>query len=149
DDGSRMGCGLSKGYGCTYESARQQAKAAQAVLTNYAFWFAVNRFRSGLEWNERELAAGKEPNPFECLILDEAHLAETILANHLSVKLYEKEIKELARADTPQNGESIFLWRKWASELLPDIDLMCESGKADLSIKRKKVGYRDIHLVRK
>jgi Rad3-related DNA helicase len=64
--GPHEGCNLAGDLGCVYESARWEAKNAQAIITNYSYWVRANKFGpQGLCLMQPESI---EPvNPFELI----------------------------------------------------------------------------------
>lgn len=117
-DGAHMGCPFIKGKGCEYERAKQAARNADLVVTNYAYWLNVNDKAAGLERTERE-AEVEGDNPFDLLILDEAGRAADILSSYLSTRVYEKEIERYT--DAEKFGDDIEEWKALASTALPEL----------------------------
>lgn len=101
-DGKRAGCGLKAT--CSYECARLDAKEANLLVSNYAYWLRARR--AALEYTDKEVDNGLEPNPIECLILDEVHNAPEELAGYMSCRLYEKELREILGLN-PEHGEEL------------------------------------------
>jgi Rad3-related DNA helicase len=160
DDGQRMGCSLKgRDGGCHYEEERNSARRSDFVVTNYAYWFAVNRFRRfgpGLELVDKE--TGEVRNPFECLVLDEAHAAPDQLSNFLNCSISEKEINELMEMARPEIGEDVGGWEigedvggwaKWAQGRVAKVESLLAERQADLLVTRAKAVSRDIEIVRK
>jgi Rad3-related DNA helicase len=96
-------CSLKKDGGCLYYDAITQAKYANIVVSNYAFWLTVGRHRD-------DNPIGK----FDNLILDEAHTAPEWLSRFCQVKLDRNEIKQLIGLDLPPVNEGVEVWSAWA-----------------------------------
>lgn len=143
DDGSRMGCSMVRGNGCQYEETRNFARRSQVVLTNYAFGLTVHSKGQGLM-----LPADKGGRPFDCLILDEAHLAPNIVRSFLGVLITEKECRELVGAE-PVRGEDLVSWIGWANEHLNQVAAEYQVRKAELSVRTKKAVRRDVDIVKR
>lgn len=105
---SGLRCSL-KDAGCDYYDAVREAKRANLVVTNYAFWMTINRYRKSDD--EEEGGLGK----FDLLILDEGHHAPDELSGFLSVELEAMEIESVMQTHLPDAGYSMDDWRQWAS----------------------------------
>lgn len=104
--GGYAGCRYKGTLGCDYESARDSACNADLDVTNYAYWVKSNQWGIGLERGEDE---GK--NPFDLLVLDEAHLAFEALAAALRVTLRESSLITLGVQYDKDSEEPAY----WAS----------------------------------
>ncbi len=98
--------------GCHYFDAVREAKRSKLVVTNYAFWMAIHKYGEGME-------------PFDLLILDEAHHAEKELCSFLHIDLKEADIESLlgeVAPDTDKQKEWVswarVQWGKIATELI-------------------------------
>src|SRR5207244_3639393 len=78
-DGKRAGCASDEN--CTY--ARAKDGLSDMVVTNYKYWFSTH----GRLYRDGE--------PIDCMVLDEAHEAPEMLADHMAARLYDKELVEL------------------------------------------------------
>lgn len=101
--GSLAGCAAS----CMYKGAVEDAKEAEAVVTNYAYW----------------LTGGKGLGEFDLLICDEAHSLPDILADFVGVKLWSNELawlSKLAKATPPNDIQDE--WVTYAGRVEPVLD---------------------------
>lgn len=87
-------CSL-KDSGCSYYDRIREAASSQLVVTNYDFWFR-NRSRLGR---------------FDWLILDEAHLAPSELADFMSFRVTSEHRRVLKHA--MPSGEDLSDWKVW------------------------------------
>lgn len=104
--GAYSGCHLINGGGCTYESARGDARAADLVVNNYAYWVR------SLEYPERGLHSAE--TPVEMLVLDEGHRSVEELSKCLQKSLRESWLTTARLRDYPKESEEITTWVKWA-----------------------------------
>lgn len=148
EDGQHMNCSRIKN-GCTYEEERNSARRSRTVLTNYAYWLAVNKRQPGLELLQK-VGDGEQvsTNPFECLVLDEAHEAPEQLAGFLNVQLYEKEVRELVGVDAIRT-ESIAEWREWSKLNGQSVVTAYAALKAELVQPGHKAKVQDVKLLRR
>lgn len=102
--GERLNCSYTGGHGCTYECARDIARAKDSVLTNYAYWVR------SLEYPEKGLIL--PDSPVDLLVLDEGHRAPEELSRCLQTTLREKWLLE-TRLRYPKDEEDISVWVKW------------------------------------
>jgi Rad3-related DNA helicase len=84
EDGKWNGC--SANQDCPYQEAKLRACQSPIVLTNYAFRIATRRIANP--------NTGEALGNFNCVILDEAHLAPEILSSHLTVELQPLKFKD-------------------------------------------------------
>jgi Rad3-related DNA helicase len=89
-----------KNEGCTYFDTFKRARAAHLIVTNYAYWIAINKYGEGL---------GK----FDLLVLDEAHAAPSEVTKALTVEITQREMSELGVSPLDANAE-LSDWRRWA-----------------------------------
>lgn len=123
EDGPHMGCKAHRDGGCPYVLQLNAAKQAQAVVTNYAYWIAVNRHGDGL---------GDIP---DLLVCDEAGQAVDEVCRTLSVTL---TLRELMAAGTPAmtgDGLDLHAWQQWAPGALTDIRGKVEHVAAKLKTR--------------
>jgi Rad3-related DNA helicase len=139
--GSSMGCRYCNGNGCEYERARDEAREAQMVVANYAYWLNVNDHAGGIErqGQTREID-GK--NPVEMLILDEASVADQWLADYLAVRMYEGEVKHWV--DPKEMGDNLDMWKALAEmateQLKPElVEMSKKLREAGRKVKREEV----------
>lgn len=104
--GGSSNCPLVKGGGCTYESARDCARGADLIVTNYAYWVR------SLEYPERGLHSME--SPVEMLVLDEGHRAVEELSKCLQKSLRETWLTTARLSSYPKDSEEISTWVKWA-----------------------------------
>ena len=88
EEGFERGCKYADTTRCTYREQAERATDADAIVTNDQYWINVRgRNAHGLE---------REDNPIRLLIIDEAHLASSGVARHLSAWLSHKTAHEYA-----------------------------------------------------
>jgi Rad3-related DNA helicase len=88
--------------GCSYEDAVEQARTAQFVVTNYAYWMTTGKFADPGALGE-----------FDLLVLDEAHAAPDELADFCAVRVDRDELKLIGMA-LPPLDEGTDAWAGWA-----------------------------------
>lgn len=108
--GQLESCPLVNG-GCSYESWRDQARAAFTVISNYAYWLHVNEYPPGLDAVDR---------PVQQLILDEAHQASAELSKYLQTEIRETWLKRTGLSFYAQL-DSISGWREFALNHLVEV----------------------------
>ncbi len=128
-EGSTMGCEHTRGRGCVYEWHKAKARNEDIVNPNYAYWMAVNDKAKGLERTGAE-AEEFGPNPFGLLILDEAHEAPNLVADYLSTKFYEGDVK--AYVDPDELGDDVGQWKKFCLKHLPELTAEIETTKMEI-----------------
>src|SRR3990167_5046576 len=128
DGGSKVGCRYLRGKGCEYEKAKAEARNADQVVTNYAYWLGVNDKAAGPERTESEADFSGE-NPVELLVLDEAHEADSILASYISCALTENELKRFG--DWP-DGEVLKDWKFFANDVLTGLEAEIQTTQQEL-----------------
>lgn len=142
--GPHAGCRFTGGMGCTYESARDTARAADLVVTNYAYWVKANQWGSGLELSGDD-STGQEPNPFGLLIMDEAHLAFEALAGALRVSLRESWMRVVG-VEYDKDQEDVGYW----SGLAVRASAVANQQMAEATRKLREFGRSDkSHRVQK
>lgn len=100
---------------CTYELERAHAKESQLVLTNYSYWLRVNERARGLERSISDRANGAlESNPFELLILDEAHRAMEELGKSLSMTIRESWLRHIGSVVPWPKNDDLIEWQEFA-----------------------------------
>lgn len=110
DDGelSDISCSGRRRQGeCDYQSAVDEARSRQLVTTNVSHWIMMQR--------------AQDPDRlgrFDLLILDEAHNAERILVDSLSVKLYARTVRNLLDLDLPPFSDPLSSWQSFAREAI-------------------------------
>ncbi len=87
-------------HGCLYYDALRTATSSRLVVTNYAYWLTMNRFNPG------------GLKSASLLVLDEAHHAETHLAQSLSFSIRPKEAESLLGMRMPTMASV----GKWADD---------------------------------
>lgn len=103
-------CHLSSS-GCDYFDAQRWAKSSHCVVTNYAYWMAVNGRAQGTR-----AESGPPLGPRGRLVLDEAHAAVDELGDHLAVELGNWEIEGVLGTNWPSDT-TLEEWRTWARTL--------------------------------
>lgn len=103
-----MQCG-KKDSGCAYFDAVRAAVASPVVVTNYAYWLAINRYGEGI-------------GPVTQLICDEAHDAPGILADFLSVELTRDDLRRFATYGRLEETCEIEYWRMQAVRVFEDVE---------------------------
>lgn len=120
---------------CGQIQAIERARRSNLVITNYALWFALHR-------------AGREDRlgEFDLLILDEAHLAHDLLADHLSVELDEYKVESVLEMDfrpATCTFDRLQSWARVASQ-------RCEDRQDELKQERKSRGqWSAVDLLRR
>jgi Rad3-related DNA helicase len=117
-------------------------------VTNYAYWMNVqraNRDGGGLCIRNK---SKEVVNPFEYLILDEAHNADKELSGFLHTEITLRELKDVLEEDEGWfgllDGESpISEWKKWAKHeidenIKPLIEMRAESAGSSADMKMLK-----------
>lgn len=87
-----------KQRGCEYFDDYRKALRSKLVVTNYAYWMAINAYGDGL---------GK----FDMIVCDEAHDAPDQLGSFLSTFVTWKEITDYGLEDPPEEPDD---WAAWA-----------------------------------
>lgn len=117
------------GHGCLYYDKVKEARKAEVVVTNYAFWLSANLYGKGL-------------GPFDLLVLDEAHAAPDELAGFLSFTLQAGEVRSLVRMELP--GEGTDEWWEWLKRALAKVDyetaFVKGKGTREASERLKRLG---------
>lgn len=122
--GSSMGCRyMFPSRGCTYDVAKAVARDNPVVVTNYDYWLNVNDHVGGLKRTQEE-AKWFGDNPIELLILDEGDEAADKVADYLSVRISEGDVKRWT--DPKQLGDSVPDWQQFIRECKVVEDLEAE-----------------------
>ena len=147
-DGAVLGCRYANGNGCGYERSRAVAKEAGIVSANYAYWMTSNDKGVGIERTGKAVELAGE-NPFELLILDEGHLAPDLLADYLSVKFYEGDIK--AWCDPKLMGDGIEQWQNLIKNVgvVEALKEEMKSAALGLAVLGRKAKREDVGKLRK
>lgn len=95
-----MTCTL-KEAGCEYYDNIRLGQFWRWISTNYAAWLAQRRYVAGF---------GAPP---DLLILDEADVADEILADSLTIRLAKWELNAAGVTSVPE-GDALITWRDWA-----------------------------------
>lgn len=131
--GPHEGCKLIKGAGCSYENARDNARASQLVLTNYSYWISINTRVRGLE-----PPIDDAPDPVELLILDEGHKAMEELGKSMRVTLREQHLKAAKLVDYPKS-DNLQDWLGYAADELTGVDEQLKNSIENLQHNTNKV----------
>lgn len=143
--GPLEGCRLTNGRGCTYECARDEARASQIIVTNYAYWIRINERSRGLEPTIDIDDPEESPAPIELLILDEAHKASEELSRNIQVVIREPWLRE---ARLPQIRTDEFReWVDYASEHAESVDIELSAAKASLKQKPSKLNRDRVYAL--
>jgi Rad3-related DNA helicase len=128
-------CDLAEA-GCLYFDAQRRARNSDVVVTNYAYWMAVNeRARSRDEGEDGGGAKVRLPlGKRGMLVLDEAHAALDELANHLTIEMGNWEIEGVLGEDWPI-ALNLADWKEWAGMMARKSTLM--QGELSHEIKSK------------
>lgn len=123
-------CDLKKN-GCRYYDAVEAAKHASVVVTNYSYWMHQVEHGQGLGTD------------VDLLILDEAHDAESQLADYLSVELTPHDLEGLLGEDGLPDWDSVAKWREYAGmwSLQLGLKLAQYSVSREEAPDRKTMGY--------
>lgn len=106
EDGAHTGCQenrIKTGSSCPYRQQYELAMRSQLVVTNYAYWCAVNRYGEGL---------GK----FDLLVLDEAHDAASFVCDVVNVHITGWDCFRALNTDWPKYPQAVPQWSKWAKD---------------------------------
>jgi len=108
---------------CLYDSARDAARNADIVVTNYAYWLRLNSMPNspGLCLGE----GGVVSNPFGLLIMDEADTSFEQLAGSMHVEIHEANITSLGVLSSRVTlNDSLMDWVEIAKSNLVAADSM-------------------------
>jgi len=93
EDGPHMGCHESKKRrdetDCPYREQYYTAMDSQLVVTNYAYWCAINQYGDGL-------------GEFDLLVLDEAHDAPGFICDAVNVYMTAYDVIRVLQTDWPR-----------------------------------------------
>jgi Rad3-related DNA helicase len=87
---------------CGYVAAIEEAKQAQVVVTNYAFWLSAAKYG-------RPDVLGN----FDLLVCDEGHTAPTWLASACTVELHRAATQSDLDLDMPREYKDVRVWLDW------------------------------------
>lgn len=123
---------------CLYDSARDIARNANIVVTNYAYWLRLNSMP-----NSPGLCIGEEGtimNPFGLLIMDEADTSFEQLAGSMHVEIHEANITSLGVLSSRTTlNDSLSAWVTLAKDNLTAADSM--RSEQVKRYKRNKAPY--------
>lgn len=112
---SGLACSLRMG-GCHYYDAVRTAEESDLVVTNYAFWLAINEFRKRTERDEFGAKVEVEGiGKFDLLVLDEAHDAPEALSSFLTTQLSVEDVEGVLGTDFLPTQSSPEEWARWAT----------------------------------
>lgn len=144
--GPLEGCRLTNGKGCSYECARDEARASQIVVTNYAYWVRINERGRGLEAPPEDGEDGERiTNPVELLILDEAHRATEELSRNIQVSVRETWLRE-ARLPVIKSDD-LLEWQAYVSEHSESLDIELSAAKATLKQRPNKLARDRVYVL--
>ncbi len=140
----KSACSLYNTPGCRYSSAVEQARDADLVVTNYAYWlYSRMANRNALE---------RDGKPVDLLISDEAHALEGQLTSFASVTLGAKDLG-MIRFDTSgvllaDGSTTVQKWAaKKADKLADDPDLDSDEEKQSLLDRLRRIQAMDQNWV--
>lgn len=122
-----------KDKGCHYFDTIRRAAKEPAIIQNYAFWLAINKYREDGIGN------------FDTLILDECHEAPDQLVNSLRIEIEPGIASHYTKRDFPSQ-QSLADWRGWAQRhvgaLRPRLEYLLaharENGRQPAELKEVK-----------
>lgn len=115
-----------KNAGCTYFDKYREAKAANALVTSYAYWFAVRRWGQGL-------------GAFNTVVCDEAHSLLEQLTSAFAIELPRREVS----GRTPR---SCLQWSQWATARVSDLEDV-DTNKRDITFKKRIERLRSLERI--
>lgn len=118
-------CPMVGGCGCTYETKRDEARVADLVNTNYAYWIAGTKTDKG--------GIGRA----DLLILDEAHEAVEQLAGALRCTVYEADLEDCAISIDRSRIHDVNYWAA-----LAPLSREAVTERSAQIRQRKKLGVR-------
>jgi Rad3-related DNA helicase len=124
-----MSCKLRNG-GCHYYDAVRAAEEADLVVTNYAFWLAINEYRKRTERDDfGDKIEIEGIGKFDLLVLDEAHDAPEALSSFLTVTLTQEDVEGLLGATLLPVQSSPDEWARWATYQCSRAEMLLEAAK--------------------
>lgn len=99
--GGHLRCSSQRDERCPYVQKYNEAKAADQITPNTAYWLNVMNKGQGL-------------GTFDCLIVDEAHSAAGALSSYLDFHISEAEIERFDLPSPKLCVEDLTLWVRWA-----------------------------------
>lgn len=128
--GNDAACGARRNGMCTYQQAYLQAVRSPSVSTNTAYWLAVGKVPTQLNYTRPNLIGPNEKSvPRDLLVLDEAHDLVDSLTDELSSTFGAEEGPE------GPDRERVESWARWAGERLGAIEEELEAGPDLLGTK--------------
>lgn len=113
------GCSLKAG-GCPYYDAIRAAQRSRILITNYAWWFAVQK-----------QPPENNPGRPDLLVLDEAHAAPDALADALGATLEDRTVSEVLSEALPAwDALDPKAWVQWAGRRAAKLGMMLEGVRA-------------------
>lgn len=97
--------GLRQGHGCVYFNQYEEACSHKMVMTNYAYWLAINFF-------------GKSLGARSLMVCDEAHTIRNWMLNFMSISLTPWQLQRWGSVVDPPYGMGPRLWAQWANDTL-------------------------------
>lgn len=124
-----MTCALRNG-GCHYYDAVRAAEEADLVVTNYAFWFAINEYRKRTERDDfGDKVEVEGIGKFDLLVLDEAHDAPEALSSFLTCQLTQAEVEGVLGTTLLPVASSPDEWARWATYQCSRAEVLLEAAK--------------------
>lgn len=109
-----------KGSGCAYWESYRKASAAPILITNYACFMAVKRFRG------RDDGIGS----FGMIVCDEGHSVPDAVSGFLTCRLFLRD--ERVRSLSPPVGSDFEDWAEWAQEAAKKVKSRLDSLRKNL-----------------
>lgn len=127
----------AKERGCHYyDAVRSLAKSSMGV-TNYSYWMHMQKY-----------AEVSTLGVFDTLILDEAHLAASRLADFVKIVIDRKKVGHLLHETTPKYA-TLQEWVEWAGPVLAHCEVRLENAKNVVSMSSRAVSVvrdlKDLH----
>ncbi len=156
EDGKTRTCAEGQGFqfcspfsqDCSYYRAYRKAKEARLVVTNYANWMAIRRYRVDKSGGGDDAQERKGLGKFDLLIMDEGHNAPDELSDFMKVEMTRFDIESTMRAEPMQDGASIDDWRRWAVHHAPIMERRIDELRARIQERRESGSSPDRALMR-
>lgn len=135
-DGMEIGCTM-RGI-CTYNIQKAKVINSQLVISNYAYWFAVNALGSGLNGLDIDEDTGQITGGVDMLVLDEGHYAPTALSDFLGFTIFDKDIE---RYSDPL-GDNVDEWANLGRDIVEELKAELRTLRMELSHFKNDPGKR-------
>lgn len=121
---------------CFWLMARKKAFAAQLIIVNHHLFFSDLAMRQQGEFDEEGLVLP----PYQFVIFDEAHHLAEVAAEHLGIRIDQKEINYFCYRLLQQEG-------KWGRGWLPSLRERLVAEVTDLAFLQKLLGTLEGDLI--